>query len=147
MNLQKSPISRYQWLRHNHPRGVTRPDGGKATATDDFLILEGIEKGGTILATKIFDAQSVPAVVGAANAVVTRTHTLRPDRNVTLENQLQLLVCGASAPTPSCKTSVSVWNYYLVNKVDPRAPAFYFGNGAQLMDVQQYLLARGAAGV
>jgi hypothetical protein len=74
-------------------------------------------------------------------------HTLRPNHNAALEAQLQLLVCGTSAPTPSCKTSVSVWNYYLVNSIDPKAPGFYFGNGTQSMDVQQYLLARAAAGM
>jgi hypothetical protein len=128
-------------------RVVTRPDGSKATATDDFLIIEGVEKDGKIIATTIIDAQEGPAVVGSANAFVTRTHTLRPNRNTSLENQLQLLACGTNAPTPSCKTSVSVWNYYLVNEIDSKAPAFYFGNGTQLMDVQQYLLARVAAGV
>src|ERR1035441_3814901 len=34
----------------------------------------------------------------------------------------------------------------LVNKIDPKAPAFYLGNGTQSMGVQQYLLARAAAG-
>jgi len=128
-------------------RVVTRTDGSKATTADDFLILEGVEQGGKIIATTIFDAQQGPAVVGAGTAFVTRIHTLRPNRNTSLEDQLQLLVCGTTAPTPSCKTSVSVWNYYLVNKIDSKAPAFYFGNGTQLMDVQQYLLARAAAGV
>jgi hypothetical protein len=78
---------------------------------------------------------------------VTRTHTLRPNHNAALEDQLQLLVCATTAPTPSCQTSVSVWNYYLVNKIDSKAPAFYLGNGTQSMGVQQYLLARAAAGL
>ena len=127
-------------------RVVTRPDGSKATTADDFLILEGVEQGGKIIATTIFDAQQGPAVVGAGTAFVTRVHTLRPNHNAALEDQLQLLVCGTTAPTPSCTTSVSVWNYYLVNKIDPKAPAFYLGNGTQSMGVQQYLLARAAAG-
>jgi hypothetical protein len=40
-----------------------------------------------------------------------------------------------------------VWNYYLANKIDLKAPAFYLGNGTQSMGVQQYLLARAAAGL
>ncbi len=128
-------------------RMVTKPDGSKAPTADDFLILEGVVQDGKIIATTIFDAQQGPAVVGAGTAFVTRLHTLRPNHNATLEDQLQLQVCGTTSPTPSCTTSVSVWNYYLVNKIDPKAPGFYLGNGTQTMGVQQYLLARAAAGL
>jgi hypothetical protein len=128
-------------------RVVTRPDGSTASASDDFLITEAVEKDGRLIATTIVDAQQGPALVGPVATFVTRTHTQRPNHNAQLENQLQFRVCGTNAPTLSCKVSVSVWNYYLVHTINSNAPAFYFGNGTQMMDVQQYLWARAAAGV
>jgi len=50
-------------------------------------------------------------------------------------------------PTASCQVSVSVWNYYLVNKVSSMARPLVIGDGTQMMTVQQYLAARAAAGL
>ena len=63
------------------------------------------------------------------------------------ETQLQTLTCGTKPPTASCQASVSVWNYYLVNGVSPKAIGMVIGNGTQMMTVQQYLAARAAAGM
>jgi hypothetical protein len=63
------------------------------------------------------------------------------------ETQLQSQLCGTKPPTPSCQASVSVWNYYLVNTVSPKAVGMVIGDGTQMMTVQQYLAARAAAGM
>ena len=63
------------------------------------------------------------------------------------ETQLQTQTCGTKPPTASCQASVSVWNYYLVNNVSPKAIGMVIGNGTQMMTVQQYLAARAAAGM
>lgn len=53
----------------------------------------------------------------------------------------------AVAPTPSCQLTVSQWNWYLTNKINPDAPVLGIGDGTQLMTVQQYLQARRDAGL
>ena len=126
-------------------RIVTRPDGTKATAVDDFIIREAVQKDGRLLATSLFDVQGGPAVVGAGTALVTRVHTLRPNANESVESQLQMLACGANASAGTCQASVSVWNYYLIATVDPKASPLVSGDGTQLMSVQHYLWMRAAA--
>ena len=59
-------------------RVVTRPDGTKATAIDDFVITAGVEANGKLIATKLVDAQRDPSVILPAGVFVTRLHTLRP---------------------------------------------------------------------
>jgi hypothetical protein len=59
-------------------RIVTRPDGTKATAVDDFVIIGGVAKDGKIIATRIMDAQRDPSVILPGGVFVTRLHTLRP---------------------------------------------------------------------
>ena len=59
-------------------RIVTRPDGSKATASDDFLITNAIVKDGRLLATSIVDAQRDPSVIVPGGIFVIRTHTLMP---------------------------------------------------------------------
>ena len=59
-------------------RIVTRPDGTKATAADDFVIIGGVAKDGKIIATRIMDAQRDPSVILPGGVFVTRLHTLRP---------------------------------------------------------------------
>ena len=44
-------------------RIVTRADGSTASAADDFLITEAIEKDGRLIATTIVDAQKDPSVI------------------------------------------------------------------------------------
>ena len=61
-------------------RVVTRPDGTKAVATDDFIITGGIEKDGKLLATRIFNMQREPSVLLPGGVFVTRTHALRPSK-------------------------------------------------------------------
>ncbi len=64
-------------------RVVTKPDGTKATAVDDFVISQGIDMGGgNLLATTILDVQRDPSVILAGGIVVTRVHTLRPSLSV-----------------------------------------------------------------
>jgi hypothetical protein len=60
-------------------RVVTRPDGTKADAIDDFIITEAIWRDGRLLATTIVDAQRDPSVILPGGVFVTRTHTLRPN--------------------------------------------------------------------
>ncbi|HYM12027.1 MAG TPA: hypothetical protein VEU62_14935 [Bryobacterales bacterium] len=64
-----------------------------------------------------------------------------------LESELQYLGCGAYPPTPSCQLSVSEWNWYLTNKVNPAAQVLVIGDGTQQMTVQQYIQARADAGL
>jgi hypothetical protein len=128
-------------------RIVTRPDGSTASATDDFLITEAIEKDGRLIATTIIDVQRDPSVILPGGVFLIRTHTMRPQATSQLEGQLQSLACGTNPPMPSCQVTVSVWNYYLVNNINSAAPVLVIGGGTQLMTVQQYLEARAAAGL
>jgi PKD domain len=59
-------------------RIVTRPDGTTATASDDFLITEAIEKDGRLIAATIEDVQRDPSVILPGGVFLTRIHTLRP---------------------------------------------------------------------
>jgi hypothetical protein len=59
-------------------RIVTRADGAKASASDDFVVTEAIEKDGRLIATTIIDAQRDPSVIVPGGIFVTRTHTLLP---------------------------------------------------------------------
>jgi hypothetical protein len=47
----------------------------------------------------------------------------------------------------SCQVSVSVWNYYLINVINPNAMPLVIGESTEIMTVQQYLEARAAAGL
>lgn len=58
-------------------RVVTRADGTTAVASDDFLVVEGVEKDGKLLATRIVDAQQAPSVVVPGGIFLMRTHTYR----------------------------------------------------------------------
>lgn len=58
-------------------RVVTRADGTTAVASDDFLVVEGVEKDGKLLATRIIDAQQAPSVVVPGGIFLMRTHTHR----------------------------------------------------------------------
>jgi hypothetical protein len=73
--------------------------------------------------------------------------TVAPTANSRLQSQLQSLVCATYPPAASCQVSVSVWNYYLVNVINPNATPLAIGDGTQVMTVQQYLDARAAAGL
>ena len=71
-----------------------------------------------------------------------------PDANLTLETELQSVACGTYPPAASCLLSVSQWNWYLVNKVNPQAPILVLGNdGGAPMTVEQYVEGRAAAGL
>jgi hypothetical protein len=78
-------------------RIVTRPDGSKVSASDDFLITGGIEKDGRLIATRIVDVQRDPSVILPGGIFLTRTHTLRPT--------LQTTGTGASTPPPQMQTA------------------------------------------
>lgn len=60
-------------------RVVTRPDGTKATAEDDFVITEAMERDGRLIASTIVDVQRDPSVIAPGGIFVTRVHTLRPN--------------------------------------------------------------------
>jgi hypothetical protein len=64
-----------------------------------------------------------------------------------LASQLQSVACGTYPPASSCQLSVSVWNWYLINKINPDAVVLVAGDGTQQMTVQQYLQARLTAGL
>jgi hypothetical protein len=127
-------------------RTVTRPDGTKATAMDDFLILKAVEEGGRLRATVIFDGQRDPALVGPNPAFVTRTHTLLADASADLESRLQSLACGSAAAAQSCRVTVNVWNYYF-NSLNPAATPLTLGDGNEVMSIHRYFLSRAAAGL
>lgn len=127
-------------------RLVTRPDGTTASASDDFLITEAIEKDGRLIATTIIDVQRDPSVILPGGVFLTRTHTLRSNPTAQLEGKLQSMACGTNPPTPSCEVSVSVWNYFL-SHVAPDARPLVIGEGTQLMTVQQYFFSRASAGL
>ena len=73
--------------------------------------------------------------------------TAAPNANSRLESLLQSVGCKTYPPTPSCQLTVSQWNYYFAQAVNPDAPVLSVGDGTQLMTVQQYLQARAAAGL
>ncbi len=73
--------------------------------------------------------------------------TVATNANSRLLSRLQSLVCGTYPPAASCQVSVSVWNYYLVNSINPNAAPLVIGDGSQVMTVQQYFDARAAAGL
>jgi len=127
-------------------RVVTRPDGTKATAMDDFLIIKAVETGGRLRATTIIDAQRDPALVGPNPAFVTRTHTLLADATADLESRLQSLACGSAAAAQPCRATVNVWNYYF-NTLNPAATPLTFGDGNEVMSIHRYFLSRAAAGL
>ena len=60
-------------------RIVTRPDGTKASADDDFLVTEAVEDGGKLIATTIVDIQKDPSVILPGGVFLTRVHTRRPE--------------------------------------------------------------------
>lgn len=67
---------------------------------------------------------------------------------LTLETELQSVACGTYPPAASCQLSVSQWNWYLVNKINPQAQPLVLGtDGGQPMTVEQYVQARASAGV
>lgn len=58
-------------------RTVTRADGTKAPATDDFVITEATVQEGQLIATAITDSQREPSVIVPGGVFVTRFHTQR----------------------------------------------------------------------
>ena len=61
-------------------RLVTKPDGSKAPAIDDFIITEAIKGfGRPSIATTIVDAQRDPSVILPGGVFVTRVHTRLPN--------------------------------------------------------------------
>jgi hypothetical protein len=67
-------------------RIVTRPDGTKASAVDDFVITRAIASRNErdwphphAIATTIVDAQRTPSVILSGGVFVTRVHTRLPD--------------------------------------------------------------------
>ena len=73
--------------------------------------------------------------------------TVAPNANSRLVSQLQALGCKTYPPTPSCQLTVSQWNYYFTQAVNPDAPVLNLDEGTVLMTVQDYLAARAAAGL
>lgn len=67
--------------------------------------------------------------------------------NSSLVDQLQFAGCTSLAPTASCELTVSEWNHYLIDRIDPGARALGIGDGKQRMTVEQYLKARTLAGL
>ena len=60
-------------------RVVTRPDGTKASAVDDFIITQAEKTaGGPAIALTIVDAQRDPSVILPGGVFVTRVHTRLP---------------------------------------------------------------------
>jgi hypothetical protein len=70
-----------------------------------------------------------------------------PDAVSVLETELQSLGCGTYPPTASCQLSISQWNWYLVNKINPQATPLVIGDSTQEMTAQQYVQARAVAGL
>lgn len=72
-----------------------------------------------------------------------------PDANSVLQSQLQSVACGTYPPAASCQLSVSQWNWYLINKINPDALVLIVAgdDGTLRLTVQQYLQARVAAGL
>ena len=132
-------------------RLVTRPDGTTASAADDFVITEAVERDGKLIATTIVDAQRDPSVIVPGGVFLTRVHTLRyspdPKAIVQLASSLQFLACGTTPPVASCQTTVNVWNYYLTYGLGSSAPPLVVGDGSRSFTVVQYLEARVAAGL
>ncbi len=63
------------------------------------------------------------------------------------QGQLQSAACATNPPVPSCQVSVSDWNYYVADKINPNAAPLVIGDGTRMMTVQQYLAARAEAGL
>lgn len=70
-----------------------------------------------------------------------------PDAGSLLETELQSLGCGSYPPAASCKLSISQWNWYLTNKINPQAAPLVIGDSTQTMTAQEYVAARAAAGL
>ena len=91
-------------------RVVTRPDGTKAIASDDFVITGAIEKDGKLFATRIFDMQREPSVILPGGVFLTRTHTLRPAQTevgpVTPPQSLQTV--AVAGPKNLTETALSI---------------------------------------
>ena len=133
------------WEAHQMLRnGVIGILGSHCTGLEHFVFLRdslGLDDSaavfssvGTVLSMSEGFGYTLPFAVNAP---------LRPK----WQTRLQSLACGTNPPTPSCQVSVSVWNYYLVNKVSSMARPLVIGDGTQMMTVQQYLAARAAAGL
>lgn len=60
-------------------RIVTKPDGTKAEAMDDFIITDASREGWLFVANTIVDAQRDPSVILPGGVFVTRVHTRRPE--------------------------------------------------------------------
>ena len=73
--------------------------------------------------------------------------TVAPNAKSRLETQLQALGCKTYPPQPSCQLTVSGWNYYFIQAINPDAQSLAIGDGTQLMTVQEYLEARAKAGL
>ncbi|MBI4890071.1 MAG: hypothetical protein HY821_05545 [Acidobacteria bacterium] len=82
-------------------RIVSRPDGSKAQAYDDFLITESFVSDGKLMAKRFVDVQQVPSVILPGGVFLTRVHTWRPDTPRTGCYTLE-----------SLKGSYGVVNYY-----------------------------------
>jgi hypothetical protein len=67
--------------------------------------------------------------------------------NSSLQDQLQFAGCASHAPTASCELTISEWNHFLIDRVDPAQGPLGIGDGKQRMTVQRYLEARAAAGL
>ncbi len=80
-------------------RVVTRPDGTKAVASDDFLITRAVEQDGKLIATTIVDAQRDPSVILPGGVFLSRTHTRRPS---------QVAAGGGTTNPPSQAKTVAV---------------------------------------
>lgn len=72
---------------------------------------------------------------------------LAPPNNTLLVDELQSLGCKTYPPTPSCQLTVSQWNFYLTNYIDPNAAVLVIGDGTQMMTVQEYVQGRLDAGI
>ena len=64
-----------------------------------------------------------------------------------LESQLQFVACGNYPPLPSCQLTVSQWNWYLTNNINPAAPLLIVDDGTKIMTARQYIQARNDAGL
>jgi parallel beta-helix repeat protein len=73
-----------------------------------------------------------------------------PDANSLLASELQSVACGTYPPATSCQLTISQWNWYLTNKINPQATPLVLSDSTQLavqITVQQYVRARAAAGL
>lgn len=63
-------------------RIVTKPDGSKAEAFDDFIITDATREGWRFVVNTFVDAQRIPSVILPGGVFVTRVHTRRPELHV-----------------------------------------------------------------